>query len=50
MKLDSERENDGLYHIYVTGNGFLYNMVRIIAGTVIEVGLGKRTVEQLAHC
>lgn len=41
-----ERENDGLYHIYVTGNGFLYNMVRIIAGTVIEVGLGKRTVEQ----
>ena len=24
------------------GNGFLYNMVRIIAGTLIEVGLGKR--------
>lgn len=37
---------DGLYHIYLTGNGFLYNMVRIIAGTIIEVGLGKRTVEQ----
>lgn len=27
--------------IYVTGSGFLYNMVRIIAGTLIEVGEGK---------
>ena len=27
--------------IVVTGNGFLYNMVRIIAGTLIEVGQGK---------
>jgi tRNA pseudouridine38-40 synthase len=27
--------------IYVTGNGFLYNMVRIIAGTLIGVGSGK---------
>lgn len=25
----------------ITGNGFLYNMVRIITGTLIEVGLGK---------
>lgn len=30
-------------HIYLTGNGFLYNMVRIIAGTLIQVGEGKRT-------
>lgn len=43
-----EATSDGLYHIYVTGNGFLYNMVRIIAGTVIEVGLGKRTVDEFA--
>ncbi len=28
--------------IRVCGNGFLYNMVRIIAGTLIEVGQGKR--------
>ena len=30
-------------HIYmdVWGNGFLYNMVRIIAGTLISVGKGK---------
>ncbi len=27
--------------IDLTGNGFLYNMVRIIAGTLIDVGLGK---------
>lgn len=29
-----------LVHIYVQGNGFLYNMVRIIAGTLTEVGRG----------
>ena len=27
--------------ISVTGNGFLYNMVRIIAGTLVEVGAKK---------
>ncbi|GMX60213.1 tRNA pseudouridine(38-40) synthase TruA [Paenibacillus elgii] len=30
-------------HIYLTGSGFLYNMVRIIVGTLIEVGEGKRS-------
>ena len=29
-------------YIDVTGSGFLYHMVRMIAGTLIEVGLGKR--------
>lgn len=29
--------------IRVCGNGFLYNMVRIIAGTLMEVGQGKRS-------
>ena len=32
--------NDKIW-IELTGNGFLYNMVRIIAGTLVEVGLGK---------
>ena len=27
--------------IELTGNGFLYNMVRIIVGTLVDVGLGK---------
>ena len=30
-----------LITIRVTGSGFLYNMVRIIAGTLIQVGLGR---------
>jgi tRNA pseudouridine38-40 synthase len=29
--------------IIVTGNGFLYNMVRIIVGTLIHIGEGKRS-------
>lgn len=33
--------------IKVTGDGFLYNMVRIIAGTLIMVGEGKITKPQL---
>lgn len=33
--------------IRVCGNGFLYNMVRIIAGTLIEVGLGRRRSEDM---
>lgn len=32
---------DEKIYIELTGNGFLYNMVRIIAGTLVEVGLGK---------
>ncbi len=29
------------------GNGFLYNMVRIMVGTLVEVGLGKRVPESV---
>lgn len=39
------REDGRLYYgnidIMVSGNGFLYNMVRIIAGTIIEAGTGR---------
>ncbi len=31
----------------VTGNGFLYNMVRILAGTLIEIGEGKYSPEKM---
>lgn len=33
--------------IRVCGGGFLYNMVRIIAGTLLEVGMGKREPESM---
>ena len=32
---------NGRIIIKLTGNGFLYNMVRIISGTLVDVGLGK---------
>ena len=31
----------------VTGNGFLYNMVRIMVGTLLEVGMGQRSPESI---
>ena len=34
-------ESGGIININVNGNGFLYNMVRIIAGTLYEIGIGK---------
>ncbi len=35
--------------IRINGNGFLYNMVRIIAGTLIEVGYHWRTPDSIAE-
>jgi tRNA pseudouridine38-40 synthase len=37
----------GVMHLYITGNGFLYNMVRVIAGTLIQVGEGKRMANDM---
>ena len=34
-------ENNGIISIKINGNGFLYNMVRIISGTLLEIGIGK---------
>ncbi|TCT21109.1 tRNA pseudouridine38-40 synthase [Melghiribacillus thermohalophilus] len=31
----------------VKGNGFLYHMVRIMVGTLIEVGIGKRSPDEI---
>lgn len=43
-----EVKKEGNYlTIRVSGNGFLFNMVRIIAGTLLEVGKGKLTPEQV---
>lgn len=44
--LDIEKDGDFI-KIRVTGNGFLYNMVRIIAGTLIYVGEGRIAPDNL---
>ena len=33
----------------VCGDGFLYNMVRILVGTLLEVGRGERSRQQVAE-
>lgn len=44
----SEWVRKGPYLIYtVEGNGFLYNMVRILVGTMLEIGSGKRPVSDM---
>ena len=43
-----EKENNKIW-IELTGNGFLYNMVRIIAGTLVEVGMGDLEPEDIEN-
>lgn len=39
---------DGSYLYYdITGNGFLYNMVRILAGTMLEIGSGRLPADSI---
>ncbi len=47
--LQVSEPEEGVLHIEVTGDGFLYNMVRIIVGTLVEVGQGKKTPEQIPN-
>lgn len=44
---DIRREGDRV-ELWFTGNGFLYNMVRIMAGTLLEIGLGTRDPESIS--
>lgn len=44
--IDIVSENGKVY-LEFHGNGFLYNMIRIISGTLIEVGLGKKAPEEM---
>ena len=46
---DARVEQAGDIIFSVTGDGFLYNMVRIMTGTLIEVGLGKIAPDQVAE-
>ena len=43
-----QKENEKIY-IELTGSGFLYNMVRIISGTLVDVGLEKIEPKELPN-
>ena len=43
-----EKPNHRIY-IELTGNGFLYNMVRIISGTLVDVGLEKIEPQEIIN-
>jgi len=42
-----ESAGEGVLNIDISGEGFLWNMVRIIAGTLLEVGRGKIAPEEI---
>lgn len=46
-RIDFQMVDDTKLHIFFTGNGFLQQMVRILVGTLIEVGEGKRAPEEM---
>jgi tRNA pseudouridine38-40 synthase len=47
--IEVTRDPDGLVIVDVRGNAFLRNMVRILVGTLAEVGTGDRPVAQVAE-
>ena len=49
FKADIYQQKDNRLWIELTGNGFLYNMVRIIVGTLVDVGLGKIKPEEISR-
>ena len=46
--LQIRETGDGELQIEVTGNGFIHNQVRIMVGTLIEVGRGQRSAESIS--
>lgn len=42
-------QKDEICEIRICGNGFLYNMVRIVAGTLIYISEGKRTLDDVKN-
>ncbi len=46
--IDITRDGEEL-HFRVSGDGFLYNMVRIIVGTLLEVGAHRMTAADVEH-
>ena len=48
FKAEVTKHEDRIY-IELTGNGFLYNRVRIISGTLLEVGMGRIKPEEVSE-
>ena len=46
QRIEFERDGDEL-RLSFTGDGFLYHMVRILTGTLLEVGVGQRRPEEM---
>jgi len=44
-----ERKEGNVIRLRVSADGFLYNMARTMAGTLVYIGLGKIAVEDIAH-
>lgn len=44
---ESQRYGVRAIDVYVTGNGFLYNMVRTLVGTLLDIAEGKRNIESV---
>ena len=47
-RAEIKKEEDRII-IELTGNGFMYNMVRIIAGTIVDVGLRKNKIRRYSN-
>ena len=45
-RIELRREGNEV-RLFFTGSGFLYNMVRILTGTLLEVGTGQRSAESV---
>ena len=43
------QKDENELRLYFTGNGFLHNMVRILVGTLVEVGRGERKSESISE-
>ncbi len=48
FRCDVAREEDRVY-IDVEGDSFLYNMVRNMVGTLVEIGVGRRDAEKISE-
>ena len=46
FSIEIQKENE-IIDILFHGDGFLYNMVRIMAGTLIEVGAGRMNADSI---